>query len=326
MFNLSRRSIAIGLFAIGQWALMNPVLAQYPEAPIRLIIPFASGSATDTSSRIYATALSKQLGQQVVPDNRPGAGGVIGMELIARAAPTGYTIGYAGAGPLAINRSVSEKLPYDVDKDFAPISQANETPLMLAVSPSLPVKTVKELIALARSKPGALSNGSSGTGTIGYLAGELFKVMTDTRIEHIPYKGGAQAALDVMAGRVQLMFDPANGVSPFVKSGKLRGLAVTGARRVGSFPDMPTVAESGVAGYEVTTWGGLIAPAGVPAAIITRLSQEMRTAAASKFVKDSYEPLGAEPRASTPEEFTALIRREAAKWADVVKRTESNAK
>ena len=197
---------------------------------------------------------------------------------------------------------------------------------MLAVSPTLPAKTVKDLVALAKSRPGQLSNGSAGTGTIGYLAGELFKIMTKTRIEHIPYKGGAQAAIDTIAGQVQLIFDPINGVSPFVRSGKLRGLAVTGAGRVASFPALPTVAESGVAGYEVTTWGGLIAPARVPAAIVARLSLEMRTAAASQFVKDSYAPLGAEPRAGTPEEFAALIRRETVKWADVVKRTEANAK
>ena len=312
--------------ALLSWAMTNAALAEYPEAPIRLIIPFASGSATDTSARIYATALSKQLGQQVVPDNRPGAGGAIGLELLARAAPNGYIIAYAGAGPLAINRSVSEKLPYDVEKDFAPISQAIDAPLIMAASPTLPVKTVKDVIALARARPGQLSNGSSGTGTIGYLAGELFKLMTNTQIVHIPYKGGAQAAIDVIAGHVQLIFDPINGVSPFVRSGKLRGLAVTGARRVGSFPDLPTVADSGVAGYEITTWGGLIAPVRVPKAIVARLSQEMRTAAASQFVKDSYVPLGAEPRASTPEEFAALIRRETAKWAEVVKRTEANAK
>lgn len=326
MLKMNSPIVAVALFACSQLLMPNAALAEYPDAPIRLIIPFASGSATDTSGRIYAIALSKQLGQQVVPDNRPGAGGAIGLEILARAAPNGYTVAYAGAGPLAINRSVSEKLPYDVDRDFAPISQAIDAPLMLAVSPTLPAKTVKDLVTLAKSRPGQLSNGSAGTGTIGYLAGELFKIMTKTRIEHIPYKGGAQAAIDTIAGQVQLIFDPINGVSPFVRSGKLRGLAVTGAGRVASFPALPTVAESGVAGYEVTTWGGLIAPARVPAAIVARLSLEMRTAAASQFVKDSYAPLGAEPRAGTPEEFAALIRRETVKWADVVKRTEANAK
>lgn len=326
MASLRFRVIASALVVSAQCALMNSAIAEYPESPIRLIIPFASGSATDTSARIYATALSRQLGQQVIPDNRPGAGGAVGLEVLARSVPNGYTIAYAGAGPLSINRGASEKLPYDVDKDFAPISQAIDAPLMLAVSPVLQVKTVKELIALAKSKPGQLSNGSAGTGTIGHLAGELFKFMTDTRMEHIPYKGGAQAATDVIAGHVQLIFDPINGVSTFVRSGKLVGLAVTGTSRLGSFPDLPTIAEAGVAGYEVTTWGGLIAPARVPAAIIARLSQEMRTAAASKFVKDSYAPLGAEPRASSPEEFATLIRKETLKWASVVKRTESNAK
>lgn len=324
MFTPHQARFALSVCAL---ALTTHAFAQnYPTQPVRMLVGYAAGGGADGIIRAIAPELSEILGQPIVIDNRAGGGTVIATQAAASSKPDGYTM-YVMDHAFIVNPVLVGKLPYDSLRDFVPVAgiSSSSTSLMV-VHPSLPVKTVKELIALARSKPGALSNGSSGTGTIGYLAGELFKVMTDTRIEHIPYKGGAQAALDVMAGRVQLMFDPANGVSPFVKSGKLRGLAVTGARRVGSFPDMPTVAESGVAGYEVTTWGGLIAPAGVPAAIITRLSQEMRTAAASKFVKDSYEPLGAEPRASTPEEFTALIRREAAKWADVVKRTESNAK
>ncbi|MBM3344701.1 MAG: tripartite tricarboxylate transporter substrate binding protein, partial [Betaproteobacteria bacterium] len=231
--------------------------AQYPEKPIRLIIPFATGSATDTSARLYGLELSRQLGQQVVPDNRAGAGGAIGLQALAKSAPDGYTLAYAGAGPLAINRSITPNLPYDVDKEVQAISQAVSAPMMLAVAPTLPVKTVKELIALAKAKPGQLSNGSAGTGTVGHLAGEYFKMMSGTQIVHIPYKGGAQAATDLMSGYVQLMFDPASGVAPQIRSGRLRGLAVTGPTRTKAFPDLPTVAESGLPGYEVTTWGGL---------------------------------------------------------------------
>jgi len=307
-------------------AFTVPAAAEYPDRLIRLIVPFASGSATDISARIYAAELAKQLSQQVVADNRPGAGGAIGMQLIAQAKPDGYTIGYAGAGPLSINVSVTPNLPYNVAKDFQPISQGVQAPLMLACSVTLPVKNVKDLVNLAKSKPGELSNASAGTGTIGYLAGEYFKIKTNTRILHIPYKGGAQAALDVITGNVQLIFDPINGVSPHIKSGKLRGLAVTGLQRVAAFPDLPTVADSGVPGYEVTTWGGIIAPAGVPKAIVTRLNAEMQKAAKSQTVNERYAPLGSTPIAGTPEQFAELIRIDTAKWADVVKRSDAKVK
>lgn len=308
--------LGIILFA----TMMNgtAIAADYPSRPIRLFVPFASGSATDTSARIFANELSKQMGQQVIADNRPGAGGAIGMQLLAKATPDGYTIGYAGAGPLAINRSVTPDLPYDVEKDYQPISQAVDGPIMLAVSPTLPVKTVKDLITLAKSRPGDLSNGSAGTGTIGHLAGEYFKMKSGTRILHIPYKGGGQAAIDVMSGQVQLMFDPINGVSPHVRSGKLRGLAVTSRNRAKAFPDIPAVAES-IKDFEVTTWGGILAPAGIPKPALTRLNAEMQKAVKSPTVIERYATLGAEPVAGTPEQFAALIRSETAKWAEVVK-------
>ncbi len=293
--------------------------AEYPVRTIRLIVPFASGSATDTSARIYANELSKQMGQQVVADNRPGAGGAIGMQMLAKAAADGYTLGYAGAGPLAINRSVTPNLPYDVEKDYQPVSQAVTAPMMLAVSPTLPVKTVKDLIALAKSRPDDLSNGSAGTGTIGHLSGEYFKMKSGTRILHIPYKGGGQAAIDVMSGQVQLMFDPINGVSPHVRSGKLRGLAVTSLNRAKAFPAIPAVAET-IKDFEVTTWGGILAPAGIPKPALTRLSAEMQKAVKSPTVIERYGALGADPVSSTPEQFAALIRNETAKWAEVVKR------
>ncbi len=300
--------------------IVTPALAQYPDRPIRMIVPFATGSATDTSARLYAVELSKQIGQQVVPDNRAGAGGAIGMQALVRAAPDGFTIAYAGAGPLAINRSVTPNLPYDVEKEVQAVSQAVSAPLFLAISPSLPVKSVKELIALAKAKPGQLANGSAGTGTVGYLAGEYFKLLSGTDILHVPYKGGAQAATDAISGFVQLLFDPASSVAPYIRSGRLRGLAVTGAKRTKAFPELPTVAEAGVTGYEVTTWGGFIAPVGVPRVIVTRLSEEVQKAAKSAFVIERTAPMGSDPVASTPEEFTALIRREFTKWATVVKR------
>jgi tripartite-type tricarboxylate transporter receptor subunit TctC len=326
---MTRRAICSGCFAIASLSalavLAGPAAAaEYPDRPVRLIIPFASGSATDTSARLYAVELGKQMGQQVIPDNRPGAGGAIGMQQLAKSAADGYTIGYAGAGPLAINPSVTPNLPYDVDKDFAFISQAVDAPLMMAVSPTLPAKTVKELIALAKAKPGQLTYGSSGTGTIGHLAGEYFGMQSGINILHVPYKGGAQAAIDVMSGSVQLIFDPINGVSPNVKSGRLRALAVTGLKRAQAFPEVPTVAQSGVPGFEVTTWGGMLAPAGTPQAIVLRLNAEMRTAAKSSFITERYVALGAEPVAGTPEQFATLVRKETAKWAAVVKRANLN--
>jgi tripartite-type tricarboxylate transporter receptor subunit TctC len=293
--------------------------AQYPDRAIRLIVPFAAGSATDTSARLYAAELAKLLGQQVVPDNRAGAGGAVGMQVLVKAAPDGYTIAYAGAGPLAINRSITPNLPYDVEKEVQAISLAVTGPLMLAVSPTLPVKNVKDLIALAKRRPGQLANGSAGSGTVGHLAGEYFKMLSGTNILHVPYKGGAQAATDVMAGQVQLMFDPASGVAPHVRSGRLRGLGVTGPARTKAFPDLPTIAESGLPGYEVMTWGGIIAPAGVSRAVVARLNEEMQKAARSPTLVERYAALGAEPVASTPEAFTQYIRQEYLKWAKVVK-------
>jgi tripartite-type tricarboxylate transporter receptor subunit TctC len=310
--------IALTLQAFG----VMPLFAKsaYPDRPIRLIVPFATGSATDSSARLYAAELSKQLGQQVIADNRPGAGGAIGMQALAKSAPDGYTLAYAGAGPLAINRSLTPNLPYDVEREIQAVSQAVSSPLMMVISPTLPVKNVKDLIALAKSRPGQLANGSAGNGTVGHLAGEYFKMLTGTNILHVPYKGGAQAAVDVMSGFVQLMFDPATGVAPHVRSGRLRGLAVTGPERTPAFPDIPTVAEAGVPGYEVTTWGGLIAPAGLPKAILGRLNEEMRKAAKSPTLVERYAALGATPVTSaTPDEFTAFIRKEFEKWAKVIK-------
>lgn len=309
--------IALTVLAFG----VNSAIAQtYPDRSIRLIVPFATGSATDSSARLYAVELSRQLGQQVIPDNRPGAGGAIGMQTLAKSPPDGYTIAYAGAGPLSISRSLTPNLPYDVEKQIQPVSQAVSSPLILVVSPTLPVKNVKELIALAKSRPDQLANGSAGNGTVGHLAGEYFKMMTGTKILHVPYKGGAQAAVDTMSGFVQLMFDPASGIAPHVRSGRLRGLAVTGPQRTAAFPDIPTVAEAGVPGYEVTTWGGIIAPVGVPKAVLVKLNEEVRKAAKAPTLVERYAALGATPVTSaTPEEFAAFIRNEYAKWAKVIK-------
>ncbi len=317
-YSIARSCAVLGLltpFAI-------PAVAQtaYPDRVLRLIVPFAAGSATDSSARIFSTQLSAQLGQQIIVDNRAGAGGAIGMQGLAKSAPDGYTIAYAGAGPLAINRSMSANLPYDVEKEIQAISQAITSPLLLAVSPTLPVKNVKEMIALAKSRPGQLSFGSAGHGTVGHLAGEYFKALSKTDILHVPYKGGAQATVDTMSGFVQFIFDPTSSLAPHVTSGRLRGLAVTGPKRIKAFANLPTVAESGLPGYEVTTWGGIIGPAGMPRNIVNRLSDEVQKAAKSATVIERFAVLGSDPLGSTPEQFTEFIRKEYLKWADVIKR------
>ena len=316
-FTTASSCIALGLLA----SAAMPALAQsnYPERPIRLIVPFAAGSATDTSARIYGIQLATQMGQPMIVDNLAGAGGAIGMQALVKAKPDGYAIAYAGAGPLAINRSITPNLPYDVEKEVQAISQAITSPLLLAVTPTLPARNVKELIALARSRPGKLSTGSAGNGTVGHLAGEYFKNLSKTDILHVPYKGGSQAATDVMSGNVQMLFDPTSSLATHVTSGRLRGLAVTGSSRIKAFPNLPTVAESGLPGYEVTTWGGIVGPSGMPRNIVARLSDEVQKAAKSPMVIERYAALGSDPIGSTPEQFTEFIRKEYLKWAEVVK-------
>jgi tripartite-type tricarboxylate transporter receptor subunit TctC len=319
---MKKISIARSCAVLCLLAATAPAMAQtaYPERPVRLIVPFAAGSATDSSARIFGVQMASQIGQQIIIENRAGAGGAIGMQALAKAAPDGYTIAYAGAGPLAINRSITPNLPYDVEKEVQPISQAISSPLLLAVSPTLPAKNVKELIALAKARPGQLANGSAGTGTVGHLAGEYFKNLSKTDILHVPYKGGAQAATDAMSGFVQILFDPTSSLAPHVTSGRLRGLAVTGPKRIKPFPNLPTVAESGLPGYEVTTWGGIIGPAGMPKHIVARLSEEVQKAARSSTVIERFAALGTDPIGTTPEQFTEFIRKEYLKWGEVIRR------
>jgi tripartite-type tricarboxylate transporter receptor subunit TctC len=319
---MKKISIARSCAVLCLLAATAPAMAQtaYPERPVRLIVPFAAGSATDSSARIFGVQMASQIGQQIIIENRAGAGGAIGMQALAKAAPDGYTIAYAGAGPLAINRSITPNLPYDVEKEVQPISQAISSPLLLAVSPTLPAKNVKELIALAKARPGQLANGSAGTGTVGHLAGEYFKNLSKTDILHVPYKGGAQAATDAMSGFVQILFDPTSSLAPHVTSGRLRGLAVTGPKRIKPFPNLPTVAESGLPGYEVTTWGGIIGPAGMPKHIVARLSEEVQKAAKSSTVIERFAALGTDPIGTTPEQFTEFIRKEYLKWGEVIRR------
>ena len=293
----------------------------YPERPIRLIVPQAPGSSSDTLARIVALELSRQLGQQVIVDNRPGGALMIGMEITARSQPDGYTIGYAPIGALAISPHLVRKVPFDVIKDFQPIGQTANGNMLLATSAAGPFKTVRDVIDYAKQNPGKLSNASSGNGTPGHVGFELFKVMTGTQIVHVPYKGGASAIGDLATGQVQLMLEGMNSITPHAKSGRVRPLAVSSARRSDALPDVPTMAEAGVPGYEATTWNGLVGPAGMPRPIVLKLNSELNKALATREIKERFAAIGAEPAIQSPEQFRELIRAEYVKWGDVVKRS-----
>ena len=293
----------------------------YPARPLRLIVPQAPGSASDTIARIVAAELAKQLGQQVVVDNRPGGALTIGMELTARATPDGYTLGYAPVGALAISPNMMRKPPFDVLKDFQAVAQAASNQMLLAASLKSPFKTVQDVIDYAKQNPGTLLNASSGNGTPGHVGFELFKFMTGTQIVHVPYKGGAAALTDLIAGQVHLMLESQNSITPHAKAGRVRGLAVSGAKRSAALPELPTIAEAGVPGYEASTWNGIVAPAGVPKAIVARLNAAINRALASPSLREKFAAIGAEPTIGTPEQFRDLIRKEHAKWAEVIKRS-----
>ena len=295
--------------------------AGYPERPIRFIVPQAPGSASDTVARLVAAELVQQLKQQVVIDNRPGGALMIGMELVARSVPDGYTIGYAPIGALAIGPNIVQGLSFSVLKDLQPIAQTTTGSMLLAASPATPFKTVRDVIDYAKQYPDKLSNASSGNGTPGHVGFELFKYMTGTRIVHVPYKGGAAGTVDLIAGQVQLMMESSNSMTPHVKSGRVRGLAVSSPTRSPAFPDLPTIAEAGVTGYDATTWTGIVAAAGVPKTIVTKLNAEINTALATPSLREKLAAIGSEPVIGSPQQFGEFIRRENAKWADVIKRS-----
>jgi tripartite-type tricarboxylate transporter receptor subunit TctC len=294
--------------------------AQYPDKPIKLIVPQAAGSATDTVARILGAELAKEVGQQIIIDNRPGGALTLGVDLTAKADPDGYTICMGPIGALAINRHMVAKLPYDIERDLQPIALVTRGHLLLAVSPTLPFQSVQEIIDYAKQNPGKLLNASSSNGSPGHVGGELFKYMSGTDIVHVPYRGGAAAINDLIAGRVHLMFESLNSIAPHAKSGTVRPLAVSGARRSPGFPDLPTVAEAGVPGYAAPTWSGVIAPAGVPRPIIERLNAAINRAIASQVFRDRFASIGDEPAGGSPEDFAEVIRADSAKWGDVIRR------
>ena len=311
------------VIAISCGALLNvsASLAAYPERPIRFIVSSGAGGAPDFNARILAAELGKQMGQQFVVDNRPGAGSTLGTNMMAKAPPDGYTIGYGTIGPLAIQRSLQRNLPYDADRDLKPVVLVTLTPNMLVVTPSLPATSVKDLIDYARANPGKLLFASTGTGASQHLTGEYFKFATGIQIDHVPFKQAASALADLTAGRVHLMFENINSVALHVKANRLRGLAVTTLKRVTAFPELPTVAET-VPGFESVSWGGVVVPAGVPQAIIARLNKEVNAVLMLPHVREKFAAFGVELHGGPPEVFASQIKKDAAKWADVIKRAD----
>ena len=299
---------------------MQPLLGQdYPEKTIRIIVPYSPGGTADMLARTIGQKMAESLGQQVIIDNRPGAGGNIGADLAAKAAADGYTLLMGTVATHAINPNLYPKIPFDAAMDFAPIVLVATLPNILVVNPSVAARNTKELIALAKSKPGELAFASAGNGTSQHLSGELFKKMTGVDMTHVPYKGSAPAVTDLVGGQVQLMFDNIPSSLPQVRAGKLRALAVTGPRRSPVLPDLPTVSEAGLTGFSMTSWFALFAPAGTPAKIVLRLNKEAGKAIASKELRQQWMAQGIEPAGGTPEELDAFRRIEAPKWGKIVR-------
>jgi tripartite-type tricarboxylate transporter receptor subunit TctC len=296
------------------------VLSQaYPSKPIRVIVPFPAGGGVDYIGRIVGKGLSERLGQQVLVDNRPGANAIVGLEVLKAAPPDGYTIAAASAGPLAVNPFIYAKLPHDTVKDFTYIANMCSFPLLLVSHPSLPVKNVKELIALARAKPNEIAYSSPGAGNTGHLAAALFDSMAKVKTVHVPYKGTAPAVIAVLSGETMLTWSSIPAILPHVRSGRVRALGVGNAKRIPSLPDFPTIAEAGVPGFESYAWGGMIGPANMPRDIVLRLSKEIIATLSQKDVIDRMLSEGTVPTPSGPDEFLAYMKTELKKWGEVVR-------
>ena len=319
---LHHRSIVAIVFALAAAACCAPAIAvaqTYPTKPIRLVVPFPPGGSLDVVARAIGQKLTEVWGQPVVIDNRPGAGGNIGADLVAKSAPDGYTILEGALSTHAVNVSLYSKMPYDPVKDFAPITLVAITPNVLVVNPAFPANSVPELIAYAKAHPGALSFGSGSNGSAGHLAGELFKTEVGVDMVHVPYKGGAPALQALLAGDTQLMFDNLANSTPQLKAGKLKALAVTTAKRSSLAPELPTLAETGLPGFDIYTWWGFMAPAGTPKEIIAKWNAEITRILGTPEMKAFFAQQGAEPAPTTPEQFSALIKSEIPKYAKIIK-------
>ena len=310
---LARALCCLSLALFSPWAAAQA----FPSKPVRLVVPYPPGGIGDTLARELGTQLSQRLGQPVVVDNKPGASQIIGAETVAKSAPDGYTLFLGSLSSLVLNVGSNKSLPYDPAKDFAPVSMFFNTPLYLVVNPDLPVKNVTELIAYAKAHPGKLSFGSIGSGSSLHLTGEMFKARTGVDMLHVPYKGSVPAVTDLLGGQIQLIFDAGTSSLPLVRSGKLRVLGVTSARRASGTPDVPTLAESGVPGFDASFWFGIVAPAGTPQPVVKRLSKEINEILKDPALVERYRPNGVEIAGSTPEEMAAQIKSDRPLWAQV---------
>ena len=317
--NRPAQSFALGLLVGALAWLPNAGAQEYPTKPIRLVITYPPGGNTDLVGRALALKLGEFMGQQVVVDNRGGAGGVLGSMITAQSAPDGYTIMLGTSAGMVINPLLSRKLTYDPVRDFAPVSMVVIVPQLLVIHPQLPVKNVRELIAFAKAKPGYLNAGSSGVGTPNHFGTELLKWLAGVDIVHVPYKGGAPALTDLLGGQIQMAFSSVPAVLPHIKAGRLVALGVGSAKRSPALPNIPTIAEAGVPGYEYTTWYGIFAPAKTPRTLIARLNTEIVKAMETPDIKDRFTALGGDPDPGTPEELRAYMANESAKWAKIIK-------
>jgi tripartite-type tricarboxylate transporter receptor subunit TctC len=316
-----RREALARLAGLPLLAAAGPARAAWPDRPIRLIVPFAAGGSPDVICRLLGGELSKALGQTVLIDNKPGASGNIGTQELVRAAPDGYTLGYANVGTLSINLTLFPTLPYQRDTQLVPVAMMGFVQNALVVRKDLGVKSVADLVALARSRPGKLSLGSAGNGTTGHLSGELFKSQTKTFIVHVPYRGSPQAIQDLIGGQVDLMFDNLSSIGTHIRQGRVTALAVSGSRRSPAFPDLPTLKESGLPDFEIVAWGGIAAPAGTPRDIVLRLNTEITRVMTSPANAERWASLSFEPLAGPPERLFEQARREQPIWADVIRRS-----
>ncbi|HSV79427.1 MAG TPA: tripartite tricarboxylate transporter substrate binding protein [Ramlibacter sp.] len=318
MMSGSRRAM-LATLAVGALGATRSFAQDFPTRPVRLVTPFEAGTIADVLARTVAQGLTAKWKHAVVVENRPGAGGIIGAAAVAGAAPDGHTLLMGTSGTQAINPSLHAKLPYDAAKGFAPIAQVATGYSLLVVHPSVPAKSVSELIAFAKAKPGQLSFGSGGIGTTPHLAGELFKSMTGVEINHVAYKGSASSVIDLLEGRIQMIFANVPSVQPHLQAGKLRVLGVTTPQRVAQFPEVPTISEAGVPGFAAELWLGLFAPAGTPARVVEQISQQVHTDLAQEAIVRSYAAKGVAIKTSSPAAFAGYVREETVKWAKVVK-------
>jgi tripartite-type tricarboxylate transporter receptor subunit TctC len=316
-------AIVVGLLSGFGW--VAPSAAAFPEKPVRMIVPFPAGGAADVMARGMALRLGIELGQAIIIDNRGGAGGAPAAEAVARAAPDGYTVLFGTMGTQAINPALYPKLRYDSLKDFAPISLTHITPRVLVVRAALPAKNIPELMALAKKQPGVLTYGSAGSGSSSHLSGALFESLAGVNMLHVPYRGSAPVAMDMLAGRIDMTFDSYTVYEEHIKSGKVRVLGVTSKARMGILPQTPTIAEAGLVGYDVSNWLGLLAPAGTPKDVLATLHAALGRAMATPALKQQLIALGIEPTFGSQEEFSSLIRAELPKWAELVKKSGATA-